>query len=136
MRKYQLIIAFFFTILILLLGCIDSEIENKDPDPELKNNIIGLWAKNEPFENFTYKITYEFYPNMSFFSGILNEDLTSYNISIWGKYIIDNETLKFIVDGDNPSNSTHKYFISNDSNNLLIYYEDEVNYDVYLKENK
>jgi len=43
-------------------------------------------------------------------------------------------TITLNDDGIYPSISAHKYHISEDSDSLLIYYKDEVNYDVYLGE--
>jgi hypothetical protein len=137
MKKYKVIILLFiFLIFNIFSGCIDSEIENDDEIDEeydYKTEILGSWTKNDTFDNFTYVIKYEFFTNNSFISGVLNDDLSTYNISIWGSYIIDNETLKFFVNGDNPSTSTHKISISEDENFLLIYYEDEIDFDVYAR---
>ena len=134
--KNSILILMIFIILIssIFIGCMDSN-ENEKNDDDLnidyKSKIVGTWRKNDTFDNFTYKIQYEFYNNNSFISGVLNDDLITYNISINGTFEINNETLKFIVNEDDTMISTHKYLISEDNDYLLIYYEDEINYDVY-----
>jgi hypothetical protein len=137
MKKNKIIILLFISfILILFQGCINTEVEKEKENGnnnDYKDKILGTWTKNDTYNNKTYVIRYEFYSNNSFISGVLNDDLKTYNISIKGTYIINNETLKFIVNGENPSNSTNKYIIT--SNNLLIYHEDGVNFDVYKKNN-
>jgi hypothetical protein len=125
-------------ISILLIGCVDSNIDNEKQDDlnlDYKSKIVGTWRKNDTFDNFTYKIQYKFNNNNDFISGVLNDDLITYNVSINGTYEIDNETLKFIVNDDDLIISTHKYIISDDNDFLLIYYEDEINYDVYSRYN-
>jgi len=105
--------------------------------------ILGNWARNETFENFTYIIVYKFFSNQSFFSGLKDEGSESYNVSIWGNYSIDSEEIHYSIDseeiqfnvgGDTPSSSTHKYLISPEGDLLLLYYEDGINYDVLKKE--
>jgi hypothetical protein len=97
--------------------------------------ILGSWTRNETFGNFSYIIDYTFYSNKSFFSGIKEVGEDTYNITIRGNYNIDNENIQFITDGKNPSNSTQKYSISNEEDLLLLYYEDEINYDVLRRKN-
>ena len=139
MEKYQIIIFLFIFILFsFFYGCIESNIDtddDKNVEYNYETKILGSWTKNDTFDNFTYVIKYDFFANNSFISGVLNDDLITYNISIWGYYIVENETLKFIVNGDNPSESTHKISISEDEDFLLIYYEDEIDFDVYKKLN-
>lgn len=139
MKIFKIYVISILLMIIFSLGCLDSDNENKDinddknPNFEYKTDIIGSWSKNDTFENSSFVIKYEFFENNTFISGVLNDNLITYNISVNGTYIIDNETLKFTVYGDNPSTSTHKYLISEDKNFLLIYYEDENNFDVYSR---
>ena len=95
--------------------------------------ILGTWERNETFENFTYFIEYKFFSNNSFFSGLKDEGVDFYNVSVWGNYSISSEFIEFNVGGEFPSSSTHKYLISAEEDLLLIYYEDGVNYQVLKK---
>ena len=137
-NKFLILMIILILISSLLIGCMDSNIDKENQDDlnhDFKSKIIGTWRTNDTFDNFTYKIQYEFYNNNEFISGVLNDDLITYNISINGTYEIDDETLKFIVNNDDPIISNHKYILSDDNNFLLIYYEDEINYDVYFRYN-
>ena len=136
--KNNILILLIIMILFIsqFIGCLESNTDDNnqiDLNHDYKSEIVGTWRKNDTFDNFTYKIQYEFFDNNEFISGVLNDDLTTYNVSINGSYEIDNETIKFIVYGENPSITVLKYLISEDNNYLLIYYEDEINYDVYLR---
>ena len=127
--------------MLLLSGCVEEKEENNEDetneetiDQDYENMILGNWARNETFENFTYIIVYKFFSNQSFFSGLKDEGIESYNVSIWGNYSIDSEEIQFNVGGDTPSSSTHKYLISPEGDLLLLYYEDGIDYDVLRKE--
>ncbi len=127
--------------MLLFSGCVEEKEENNEDetneetiDQDYENMILGNWARNETFENFTYIIVYNFFSNQSFFSGLKDEGIESYNVSIWGNYSIDSEEIQFNVGGDAPSSSTHKYLISPEGDLLLLYYEDGINYDVLRKE--
>ena len=140
--KFKVFILGFLVFSILFLsGCIEEKEENnnetngENPDQDFKNIILGTWARNETFENFTYIIEYKFFSNQSFFSGLKDEGTESYNSTIWGNYSIDSEEITFNVSGDYPSISIHKYLISPEEDLLLLYYEDGINYHVLRKEN-
>jgi len=124
--------------ILFLSGCVEEKIDGdtngENIDQDYENIILGTWAGNETFENFTYIIEYKFFSNQSFFSGLKDEGIESYNVSIWGNYSIDSEEIQFIVSGDTPSTSVHKYLISLEEDLLLLYYEDGINYDVLRKE--
>ncbi len=127
--------------MLLFSGCVEEKEEkNEDEtnediiDQDYENMILGNWVRNETFENFTYFIVYKFFSNQSFFSGLKDEGIESYNVSIWGNYIIDGEEIQFNVEGDTSSSSTNKYLISPEGDLLLLYYEDGINYDVLKKE--
>ncbi len=135
------IISFIIICLIFLTGCFEEENEeNKENDNELngdniepyyENMIIGTWVGNQSFENFTYIIEYRFYSNNSFFSGIKEEGVESYNDTIMGNYTIDSEEIQFTVEGDNV---TYKYLLSPEGDLLLLYYENGIDYDLLRKE--
>lgn len=127
--------------MLLLSGCVEEKEENNEDetneetiDQDYENMILGIWVRNETYNNFTYIIVYKFFSNQSFFSGVKDEGIEFYNVSIWGNYIIDGEEIQFIVGGDTPPSSTHKYLISSEGDLLLLYYEDGINYDVLRKE--
>ena len=132
------IFGFILFSILFLSGCVEEKIDGdtngENIDQDYENIILGTWARNETFENFTYIIEYKFFSNQSFFSGLKDEGIESYNVSIWGIYSIDSEEIQLIVGGDTPSSSTIKYLISPDGDLLLLYYEDGINYDVLRKE--
>lgn len=118
----------------MISGCVEDNNDDNNIQ-DYKNLILGNWTRNETFENFTYIIDYAFYSNQSFFSGIKDEGKESYNITIWGNYTIDKENIEFIVGGEYSSTSTHKYSISSDEDLLLLYYENDTNFDVLKRKN-
>jgi hypothetical protein len=121
--------------MFLLSGCVEeNNKEETNNDQDYENKILGTWIRNETYENFTFIIVYKFFSNQSFFSGVRDEGVDFYNVSVWGDYIIDSEEVQFIVGGDTSSSSTHKYFLSPEEDLLLLYYEDGINYDVLEKE--
>jgi hypothetical protein len=141
MKKMYVIYAIMIFLSIVLSGCIEEKEENNEDetneetiDQDYENMILGIWVRNETYGNFTYIMAYNFFSNQSFFSGVKDESIESYNVSIWGNYSIDSEEIQFIVGGDIPSSSTHKYLISSEGDLLLLYYEDGINYDVLRKE--
>ena len=136
-----IIYAIMIFLSIVLSGCVEEKEENNEDetneetiDQDYENMILGNWVRNETFENFTYIIVYKFFSNQSFFSGLKDEGIGSYNVSIWGNYSINSEEIQFNVVGDTPSSSTHKYLIAPEGDLLLLYYEDGINYDVLRKE--
>ena len=77
--------------MLLFSWCVEEKEENNEDetneetiDQDYENMILGNWARNETFENFTYIIVYKFFSNQSFFSGLKDEGIESYNVSIWG----------------------------------------------------
>ena len=141
MKKKVIFIILVIFLSIVISGCLEEKkdnIEDTNNDDNSNQNyqemILGTWTKNETVENLTYKIVYKFFSNYSFFSGIIYENMESYNVSIWGTYNIDNESLYFSVNEDTSSEVANKYFIYEDGNIMLLYYEDEINFDVLYKE--
>jgi hypothetical protein len=120
--------------MLLLSGCVEENNEDETTNnQDYENMILGSWIKIETYENFTFIIVYEFFSNQSFFSGVKDEGVESYNVSVWGNYNIDSETIQFIAGGDASSSSTRNYLISPEGDLLLLYYEDGINYDVLEK---
>ena len=121
---------------IVLSGCLENS--NSDDDEtsniEFEEKILGTWTKIEIVGNYTYTIVYRFFSNSSFFSGLWDVSSGSYNMSLWGTYSISNERLYLNVGGVSPSNSVNKYSFTDDGKSLILYYEDEVNFDVLTKE--
>ena len=121
---------------LVLSGCLENSNSNDNETSNLKfeETILGTWTKIEIVGNYTYKIVYRFFSNSSFFSGLLDASSESYSMSLWGTYSINNERLYLNVSGVTPSNSVHKYSVTDDGKSLILYYEDEVNFDILTKE--
>ena len=141
MKNKVIIIFLVIFQSIAISGCLEEKKDNiEDITNEDNSNqnyqemILGTWNKIETVENITYKTVYKFFSNYSFFSGIIYENMETYNVSIWGTYNIDNESLYFSVNEDTSSEVANKYFIYEDGNIMLLYYEDEINFDVLYKE--
>ncbi len=136
MKKMYIIYTIMIFLSIVLSGCLENSNSNDDETSNLKfeETILGTWTKIEIVGNYTYKIDYRFFSNSSFFSGLWDTSSESYNMSLWGTYSISNERLYLNVGGVSPSNSVHKYSFTDDGKSLILYYEDEVNFDVLTKE--
>jgi len=131
-----IIYAIMIFLPIVLSGCLEDSNSNDDETSNLKfeEAILGTWTKIEIVGNYTYTIVYRFFSNSSFFSGLWDTSSESYNMSLWGTYSISNEKLYLNVGGVSPSNSVNKYSFTDDGKSLILYYEDEVNFDVLTKE--
>jgi hypothetical protein len=116
-------------ISISLSGCLNDGEEQSSEDERL----YGLWYNEETIEDVTYRVVYEFFTNSSFFSGVWDSSFGDYTNSIWGTFKIKNEKLYFNVKGQDPSESVHKYSISDNGNILNLYYEDGINFDILTK---
>ena len=121
------IIIVVATIMILagsLSGCLENPNKNDDVNSNLKFEeiILGNWTKIEQVGNYTYKIVYKFFSNLSFFSGIWESNSETYDMSLWGIYSINDEKLYLNVEEMYPSNSVHKYYFSDKGESLIFYY--------------
>ena len=121
------LITVFLTL--LLTGCT----ETTDNSEKNTKSILGTWSVQDSTGNNSYKVLYSFYSNSSFFTGVLNLTSQRYDISLWGEYSYNDTRLTFIVSEYN-STSDLKYSLSDDTNTLLLYYEDETNFDVLQRE--
>ena len=121
---------------LVLSGCLENSNSHDNETSNLKfeETILGTWTKIEIVGNYTYTIVYRFFSNSSFFSGLWDMSSESYNMSLWGTYSISNERLYLNVGGVSPSNSVHKYSFTDDGTSFILYYEDEVDFDVLTKE--
>jgi len=131
-----IVYAIMVFLSIVLSGCLENLNNNDDETSNLKfeETILGTWTKIEIVGNYTYTYVYRFFSNSSFFSGPWDMSSESYNVSLWGTYSIDNERLYLNVGGVSPSNSVNKYSFTDDGKSLILYYEDEVKFDVLTKE--
>jgi hypothetical protein len=141
MKKKVIFMILVIFQLIAISGCLEREndnIEDINSDDNSNQNyqemILGTWNKIETVENITYKTVYKFFSNYSFFSGIIYENMETYNVSIWGTYNIDNESIYFTINEEPSSEVANKYFIYEDEHIMLLYYEDEINFDILYKE--
>ena len=136
MKKKYIIYSIIIFLSIVLGGCLEISNNKKDESSnlEFKEKILGTWTKIKIDGNYTYKIVYRFFSNSSFFSAILDASSESDNMSVWGTYSINNERLYLNVGEVFPSTSVHKYYFNDDGKSLILYYEDEVNFDVLIKE--
>ena len=124
-----ILITIFLTL--LLSGCTETTDSNEKNTES--SSILGTWSVQDDTGNNTYKVLYSFYSNSSFFTGVLNLTSLRYDISLWGEYSYNDTRLTFIVSEYN-STSDLKYSLSDDTNTLLLYYEDEINFDVLQRE--
>jgi hypothetical protein len=134
MNKNLIMITATLCIISVMSGCIDQPSNtNGDSTVVVQGPIIGTWVNYETAENYTYKIVYRFYSNGSFFSGVQDETTGVYDVSLWGTFNISDDRI-YMVAGEPPSTADLKYSISADGRTLLLYYEDDINFDVYTRE--
>jgi len=136
MKKKLIIYSIAIFLSIVLSGCLENSNNKNDENSNMEavETILGTWSKIKIDGNYTYKIVYRFFSNSSFFSAILDTSSESDNVSIWGTFTINNEKLYLNVGEVFPSTSVHKYYFNDDGKSLTLYYEDETNFDVLLKE--
>jgi hypothetical protein len=132
-RNERILIYFtlFIASCLFLCGCTEQKTPDTS-DQDEHDAIIGTWIMNEAYSNITYRITYAFYANHSFFSGVQNTSSTTdtYEISIWGTFSISNDNITLTTTNPDAS-STLQFIISEDNQSLLLYHEDQINFDVF-----
>lgn len=134
MNKNFVIVTVMLCSLSVMSGCIDQPSDTNDDSTDVvQGPIIGTWSNYETSENHTYQIVYSFYSNGSFFSGVRDVATGIYDVGIWGTFTISDERVEMVA-GDPPSIASLKYSISADNTTLLLYYEDEINFDVFTRE--
>ena len=131
----QQLISLFLLILLFIFGCLCGCIEtdtNDAKDNDIQYDIMGSWFRLDTFNNITYNISYQFFSNQTFFSGVKNVSEDSYEISIRGTYSISNDTITLTTSNPTASSSL-RFAISEDKQSLLLYYDDQINFDVYIR---
>ena len=126
-KKLLPIVIILILLIVKLSGCSETA-----EDAE-QNTIIGTWSMIDNYYDISFKYVYIFYENSSFFSGVLNLSSLNYELSIWGNYSI-NESRITLTETEKGSASSLKYSFSKDGNTLLLYYEDEINFDTLTRE--
>lgn len=138
-KKQEKVILVFLTVIISILlpltGCTSLEDKNQKNIGEEDDNIgiIGNWSMVDNTYNISYKYVYRFYENNSFFTGVENMSSQHFVMHLWGVYSINESMINLTVTEEN-STSTLKYSISDDGDSLLLYYEDETNFEVLTRE--
>jgi hypothetical protein len=122
----------FIAFFLFLCGCIETQ-ETTDSDNLVHDNLLGTWSMSQEVENSSVKIIYTFYSNLSFFSGVQNVSSEVFDSQIWGTYFLNESRITFVVPEINSSTEL-KYSISDDGNNFLLYYEDEINFDILIRD--
>ena len=132
-NSFSVILILFAICIVVLCGCVEVDKNIEEPTNHVdQDDIIGTWLKIDTFSNMTFNISYTFYSNMSFFSGVQNETSSEYEMSIWGNYSISDDIITLIT--QNPvSSSSLSFSISEDKQSLLLYYEDDINFDIFQK---
>ena len=134
MNKNFVIFTAILSTLVAMSGCIDQPSDTNDDSTDVvQGPIIGTWSNYESSENYTYQIVYSFYSNGSFFSGVREVTTGTYDVGLWGTFNVSDERVEMTA-GDPPSTASLKYSISADNTTLLLYYEDEINFDVFTRE--
>ncbi len=138
-KKQEKVILVVLTVIIsislLLTGCTsleDKDQKNKDENDD-NMGIIGNWSMVDDTYNISYKYVYRFYENSSFFTGVENMSSQHFVMNLWGVYSINESMIHLTVTEEN-STSTLKYSISDDGDSLLLYYEDDTNFEVLTRE--
>jgi len=116
----------FFTV--FLSGCTSTNLDISD-----HNSLIGTWSMIEEMGDISFRIFYEFHDNSSFFSGVQNMSSLQNEFSLWGRYSATGSRVNLTV-MDLSSTSNLKYSLSDDGKTLLLYYEDDINFDVLTRE--
>ena len=127
-----LVILSIVAIAAFLCGCTGTKDDNSS-EGSVNTELLGTWSMIEEAENSSLKIIYTFYSNFSFFSGVQNMSSKLYDFSLWGSYSLSDSRINLIVSEQNLT-SNLKYTVSDDGNNLSLYYEDDINFDILTRE--
>ena len=125
-KNIALLLLLSYTFLIS--GCTTT-----NQDEFNHNTLIGVWSMIEVMGDTSFRVFYEFHDNDSFFTGVQNMSSFQYEFSLWGRYSSTGSRINLTV-MDPYSTSNLKYSISEDGKTLLLYYEDDINFDVLARE--
>ena len=134
----KLMIAFGFSILIigisLFCGCTQAP---EDSSVDSSNNevfsLVGNWSMIDDTYDTSFKIFYKFFDNSSFFTGVQNMSSMNFDSMLWGTYTLSDSRINMSVDGYN-STSSLQYSFDDEGKKLLLYYEDDINFDILTRE--
>lgn len=125
-KKIALVLVLSYTF--LLSGCTTKNLDESD-----HSTLIGVWSMIQDMGDTSFRIFYEFHDNDSFFTGVQNMSSFQYELGLWGRYLSTGSRINLTV-MDPYSTSNLKYSISDDGKTLLLYYEDDINFDVLTRE--
>ena len=130
-RKHIIVVLSIIFLTIMLSGCTEDSTTNN-----VQKGIVGKWFQYEIINEVTYKNVYEFFSNLSFFSGVWDTNSDSYTVYIHGTYEINEEYIYMTIPGVNTKWEVlvFPYSISEDGNELKLYYSDEVTYELFTRE--
>ena len=130
-RKQIIVVLSLIFLTIILSGCTDDSSTNN-----VQKEIVGKWFQEEIINEVTYRTVYEFYSNLSFFSGVWDSNSNSYTAYTNGTYEINEEYIYLTTPGVNAKWDVlvFPYSISEDGNELKLYYGDGITYEVFVRE--
>lgn len=131
--NWMITISSLIVFLSVFSGCTTTQEENSDDTNNESYDLTGTWSMIDTIESTSFKIVYSFYDNSSFFTGVQNITTNQYELSLWGNYSVSNSRITMTVPNQN-STSSLKYEFGEDGNKILLYYEDETNFDILTRE--
>ena len=129
--KHIIVVLSLIFLTIILSGCTEDSSTNNIP-----KGIVGVWSNEKIQNDITYKYVYELYSNLSFFYTVWYSNSSSYTDNTRGTYEINEEHLYLTTPGINTKWEVlvFPYSISEDGNELKLYYNDGVTYEVFVRE--
>ena len=131
--KHILVVLSFISLTIILSGCTDTE---NPPTNNIRKGIVGVWFKEETVNNVNYRTVYEFFSNLSFLNSVWDLNSSSYTAYIRGTYEINEEYIYLTTPGAYTKWDVivWPYSISEDGNELKLYYGETETYEVFVRE--
>lgn len=130
-RKHIIVVIFLIFLTIILSGCTDDSSTNN-----IQKGIVGIWLQEEIQNHVTYRTYYEFLSNLSFFYRVWDSNSSSYTDNTRGTYEINEEYIYLTTPGVHTKWEVlvFPYSISEDENELKLYYSDGITYEAFVRE--
>lgn len=130
-RKHIIVVIFLIFLTIILSGCTDDSSTNN-----IQKGIVGIWFQEEIQNHVTYRTYYEFLSNLSFFYRVWDSNSSSYTDNTRGTYEINEEYIYLTTPGVHTKWEVlvFPYSISEDGNELKLYYSDGITYEAFVRE--
>jgi hypothetical protein len=135
-RKQKILISIIFTLIIIFSTILLSGCTENSPTNNIPKGIVGVWSNEKIQNDITYRYVYEFYSNLSCLYTAWDSNTNSYTVQTRGTYEMNEEYLYLTTPGVHTKWEVlvFPYLISEDGNELRLYYGETEEYELFIRE--